>query len=92
MSSGRGSFYSDECGGQFTAHYRESTSPSCGHKTPFTIRVTKNRKTVWAPSDPLCVYNTKRKNILDDIAAFFDYNRCGQGRLDGVKKRRRRRK
>lgn len=90
--AGRGAFYSDECGGEFTAHYRESSSSSCGGKTPFKIRVTKNRKTVWAPDAPLCAYNTSRKSLIEDIAAFFDYERCGQGRLDGLRKKRRRRK
>lgn len=92
MKSGRGRFYSDECGGEFTASYRASSSSACGGKTPLAIRVTENRKTVWAPDSPLCVYNTKRKSVLDDIAAFFEYERCGKGRLDGLRKKRRRRK
>ncbi len=92
MTARSGKFYSDECGGSFTAHFRESSSPSCGHKTPFTIRVLKNRKTVWAPDAPLCAYNTKRASILEDIQGFFEYERCGKGRLDGLRRGRERRR
>jgi hypothetical protein len=84
-------FYSDECGGEFTAKFRETTGGNCGHRTPYEIRVVKNGKTVWAPKAPLCAASDKPKRIAEDVAGFFDHNRCGVGQLGGVRRRKKRR-
>lgn len=85
-------FYSDECGGAFTAHYREARyTGECGHKSPYTVEVRKGRTVVWAPNSPLCAVSTKKARIVEDIQGFFEYDRCGRGRLDGLRKKKRRR-
>jgi len=46
---------------------------------------------VWSPDAPLCAASDTKARIVEDIQGFFEYERCGQGRLDGLKKRKRRR-
>ena len=77
--------YSDACGQVTVSLTPAGTCPD--GKEALSIRVTKNRKKIWVPKDPLCLspmtnLDTRkgRSRAFEDAVGFFEYHRCGKGR------------
>ena len=82
--------YSDECGGEIVVHLDTPTTSDdrkCHGKEAVRIKVTRGRKTLWAPRDPLCLspminLDTRKGKLraVEDVVGFFEHYRCGRGR------------
>lgn len=82
MAKRTGKFYSDECGGPFTAVFEDVTRPGfgdeCGTKTSYEIAVKQGRKVVWKPRHALCTYHSEKRHIVEDVQGFFESYGCGR--------------
>jgi hypothetical protein len=84
-----------ECGPVMVRMTPSGSSTACGGEKQ-AVRISIGK---WKPKSPLCLpYNkdihtrSGRKYAADAAVDFYEYHKCGQGGLDGLRRRKKRKR